>query len=86
LAEALKLTSRDLEKLGLIDQVIAEPLGGAHRDPHTAAHNLEQFISKTLRDLKRCKMENLLDRRYEKFRNLGVVAETSKRQMARAAG
>jgi len=86
LAEALKLTSRDLEKLGVIDQVIAEPLGGAHRDPHTAAHNLEQFISKTLRDLKRCKMENLLERRYDKFRNMGIVAETTRRQLAKAAG
>ena len=58
-AEALKLTSKDLKHLGIIDAVIPEPLGGAHRDPHTAAHNLEQFISKTLRELKRFKVENL---------------------------
>lgn len=84
-AESLKLTSRDLKQLGVIDQIIPEPLGGAHRDPHTAAHNLEQYIAKTLRDLKRCKIENLLERRYEKFRNMGVVAEQAKKQ-ARAAG
>lgn len=84
-AEALKLTSKDLLKLGVIDTIVPEPLGGAHRDPHTAGHNLEQYIAKTLRDLKRCKVENLLDRRYEKFRNMGVVIE-SKRQTARVAG
>jgi acetyl-CoA carboxylase carboxyl transferase subunit alpha len=78
-AEALKLTSKDLKQFGVIDNVIAEPLGGAHRDPHTAAHNLEQFIAKTLRELKRFKIDNLVQRRYEKFRNLGEVIETSKR-------
>src|SRR5215207_8674609 len=49
----------------------AASLAGAHRDPHTAAHSLEQYIAKSLRDLKRCKTENLLERRYEKFRNMG---------------
>lgn len=86
LAESLKLTSKDLKQLGVIDTVVPEPLGGAHRDPHSAAHNLEQFIAKTLRDLKRCKIENLLERRYEKFRNMGEVIESSKRSNARAAG
>jgi acetyl-CoA carboxylase carboxyl transferase subunit alpha len=86
-AEALKLTSRDLMKLGVVDSVVPEPLGGAHRDPHTAAHNLEQYISKQLRDLKRCKIENLLERRYEKFRNMGVVLENaSKRAAGKIAG
>lgn len=80
LAESLKLTSRDLSEFGVIDAVVPEPLGGAHRDRHSAAHNLEQFIAKNLRDLKRFKIENLLERRYEKFRNLGVVAETARRQ------
>ena len=71
----------------MIDAVVNEPLGGAHRDPHTAAHYLEQYIAKSLRDLKRCKVENLLERRYEKFRNLGVVAEQAKRNgSVRAAG
>jgi acetyl-CoA carboxylase carboxyl transferase subunit alpha len=85
-AEALKLTSRDLAKLGVIDAIVPEPLGGAHRDPHTAAHSLEQFVAKQLRDLKRCKIENLLERRYEKFRNMGVVLETASRRANRAAG
>jgi acetyl-CoA carboxylase carboxyl transferase subunit alpha len=85
LAESLKLTSGDLKRLGVIDGIIAEPLGGAHRDPHTAAHNLEQFIAKSIKNLKQTKIENLLERRYEKFRNLGVVAESGRRS-SRAAG
>jgi acetyl-CoA carboxylase carboxyl transferase subunit alpha len=84
-ADALKLTSKHLIKLGVIDSVVPEPLGGAHRDPHTAAHNLEQYLAKTLRDLKRTKVENLLERRYEKFRTLGEYVETSRKTAARAA-
>ncbi len=68
-AEALKLTSKDLKHLGVIDAIIPEPLGGAHRDPHTAAHNLGQYIAKTLSELTRFKVENLVKRRYEKFRH-----------------
>jgi acetyl-CoA carboxylase carboxyl transferase subunit alpha len=86
LAGALKLTSKDLIKLGVIDTIVPEPLGGAHRDPHTAAHTLEQFIAKTLRDLKRTKISNLIERRYEKFRSQGIVLEQAKRQSSRAAG
>ncbi|HXE54466.1 MAG TPA: acetyl-CoA carboxylase carboxyltransferase subunit alpha [Tepidisphaeraceae bacterium] len=86
LADSLKLTSRDLRPLGVIDAIIPEPLGGAHRDPYTAAHSLEQYIAKALRDLKRCKIDNLLERRYEKFRNLGEFLEAPRRQAGRAAG
>jgi acetyl-CoA carboxylase carboxyl transferase subunit alpha len=85
LAESLKLTSTPLKQMGIIDAVVSEPLGGAHRDPHTAAHNLEQYVAKTLRDLKRSKLDNLLERRYEKFREMGVTAETTRRA-AKAAG
>jgi len=79
LAESLKLTSKHLRQLGVVDSIIPEPLGGAHRDPHTVAHTLGQYIAKTVRDLKRCKMDNLLERRYEKFRNLGEYVEPTKR-------
>src|SRR5438552_15816078 len=84
-ADALKLTSKHLMKLGVIDAVLPEPLGGAHRDPRSAAHNLEQFLSKTLRDLKRAKLDNLLERRYDKFRQLGEYVEASRKAAARAA-
>jgi acetyl-CoA carboxylase carboxyl transferase subunit alpha len=86
LAESLKLTSKHLKAHGVIDAIVQEPLGGAHRDPHTAAHSLDQYIAKTLRGLKSTKIENLLERRYERFRNLGEVIETSKRPATRAAG
>ena len=86
LAESLKLTSKDLRKLGVIDNIISEPLGGAHRDPHSAAHSLEQFVAKAIRDLKRCKIENILERRYEKFRNLGMFIEQARKMSIRSAG
>ena len=70
-AEALKLTSRDLRKLGLIDEIIAEPLGAAHRNIHDTVYNVEQYIVKTLRQLKRVKVENLLENRYKKLRGIG---------------
>ncbi|MGB2863049.1 MAG: acetyl-CoA carboxylase carboxyltransferase subunit alpha [Sedimentisphaerales bacterium] len=70
-AEALKLTSKDLHKLGLVDAVIPEPLGGAHRNLHDTVYNVEKYIVKTLRDLKRTKIENLLDNRYSKLRAIG---------------
>jgi len=79
LADSLRLTSGNLKQLGVVDHVIPEPLGGAHRDPHTAAHNLEQYIAKTLRELKRHKSENLLERRYEKFRGMGITVEKTRR-------
>lgn len=70
-AEALKLTSKDLHKLGLVDAVIPEPLGGAHRNLHDTVYNVEKYIVKTLRDLKRTKINNLLANRYNKLRAIG---------------
>ena len=75
-AEALKLTSKDLLKLGLVDDVIPEPLGGAHRNTHDAIYNVEQYIIKTLRNLKRTGIENLLDNRYKKLRSIGSNFKT----------
>ena len=71
-AQALKLTSKDLYKLGLIDAIIPEPLGGAHRNVHDTVYNVERYISKTLADLKRTKIENLLENRYKKLRSIGT--------------
>jgi acetyl-CoA carboxylase carboxyl transferase subunit alpha len=70
-AEALKLTSKDLYKLNLVDSIIPEPLGGAHRSVHDTVHNVEEYIIKTLRDLERIRIENLLDSRYKKLRSIG---------------
>ena len=70
-AHALKLTAKDLMKLGLVDAIITESLGGAHRNLHDTIYNVEQYIIKTLRDLKRTKIENLLETRYRKLRAIG---------------
>ncbi len=70
-AESLKLTSKDLYKLNLVDAIIPEPLGGAHRNVHDTVYNVEEYIVKTLRDLKRTKIDNLLESRYKKLRSIG---------------
>ena len=80
-AEALKLTSSDLYKLGLVDAIIPEPLGGAHRNIHDTVYNVERYIVKTLVDLKRTKTDNLLENRYKKLRSIGASsAETLRRK------
>ena len=70
-AEALKLTSKDLFKLKLIDHIVPEPLGGAHRSIHDTILSVEDYIVKTLRDLKRTKIDNLLENRYNRIRLIG---------------
>ena len=79
-AQALKLTSKDLYKMGLIDAIIAEPLGGAHRNVHDTVYNVERYIAKTLTDLKRTKIENLLENRYKKWRSMGTTAANNNRR------
>ena len=71
-AEALKLTGRDLKKLDLVDDIIAEPLGGAHRDPEATAANLEKYIVSALTELKRLTLDSLIRRRQERIRSLGA--------------
>jgi acetyl-CoA carboxylase carboxyl transferase subunit alpha len=84
-AEALKLTSKDLLKLGLVDTVIPEPLGGAHRNLHDTVYNVEKYIIKTLRELKRTKTDNLLKSRYNKLRAIGC-SPTEKLRLKTQAG
>jgi len=83
-AEALKLTSKDLHRLGLVDAVIPEPLGGAHRNLHDTVFNVEKYIVKTLRDIKRMKIENILDNRYSKLRSIGLSPTEKLRRKTRA--
>jgi acetyl-CoA carboxylase carboxyl transferase subunit alpha len=73
-AEALKLTSKHLKSIGIIDEIIEEPLGAAHRNPRSAADNLEKFIDKTLRELKRVPVDKLVEDRYDKIRKMGTDA------------
>lgn len=74
-AEALGLTSDKLLKLGVIEEIIKEPLGGAHNDYDQTAHAVEQAICSQLNELKRYSTRELLDLRYERFRRLGVFVE-----------
>jgi acetyl-CoA carboxylase carboxyl transferase subunit alpha len=71
-AEALQLTAPDLKKQGIIDEIIPEPLGGAHRNPEQAARVLKEAILQELRQLAKVKPEKFLDRRIEKFSKMGV--------------
>jgi acetyl-CoA carboxylase carboxyl transferase subunit alpha len=71
-AESLKLTSKDLLRLGLVDRVIEEPLGGAHRDPRGTVERVKTQILEWLAELTAIPTETLLARRYEKFRRMGT--------------
>ncbi|PIQ89159.1 MAG: acetyl-CoA carboxylase carboxyl transferase subunit alpha [Candidatus Omnitrophica bacterium CG11_big_fil_rev_8_21_14_0_20_42_13] len=72
-AEALKLTAGDLLKAGLVDEVIPEPLGGAHNDPEKTANNIKETLIRYLEELSHIPQEELLEQRYEKFRRVGRI-------------
>ena len=74
-AAALKLTADDLQEFGLIDGVIPEPMGGAHRDPVAMSASLTEAISSALETLAETPMKQLLEERYAKFRRMGVFSE-----------
>lgn len=76
-AEQLKLRARDLHELGICDEIIEEPTGGAHRDPKVTAENMKKSIKKHLGDLLKLTGTELIDRRYEKFRRIGAFREAS---------
>lgn len=71
-ADALRLTAPELEKNKIIDHIVAEPLGGAHRDPRAAAANLKAYVTRQLRTLTERAPEALLQERYAKFRQMGT--------------
>jgi acetyl-CoA carboxylase carboxyl transferase subunit alpha len=70
-AEALKITAQDLLQLGLIDEIISEPEGGAHLDYEAAARLLDPVLDRNLRNLSQLSTSDLLNRRFEKFRFMG---------------
>lgn len=74
-AEALKPTARDLKGLMVIDEIIPEPPGGAHRDYEATARNVHEAIARNLRELKEMPMDKLLDGRYDKFRKMARYSE-----------
>ena len=74
-ANALRFTSRDLPGFGVVDDVIEEPVGGAHRDHFMTASRVKNYLVKTLRELEEIPNDELLEKRYEKFRRMGVFLE-----------
>jgi len=75
-AEAMKLTAPDLLELGVVDEIVPEPLGGAHTDPGEAARRIGDRIEAALEDRSRLSPDRLLEERYRRFRALGVFEES----------
>ena len=73
-AEALKLTAQDLLKLRVVDEIVPEPEGGAHRDYDFVTANLGKALRHALQQISQVPVAELLERRYQKFRQLGVFA------------
>ena len=85
-ASALKLTAQDLLRLGLIDRVIEEPLGGAHVDPAAVFQALEGVLAEELGELSGLEPEDLFERRYQKFRAMGAYLDAEQGEAAKAKG
>lgn len=80
-AEALRFTSKHLQELGVIDDVIKEPLGGAHRDHHQMAARMKSYLTRTLAGLREFSLDQLIENRYDKFRRIGVFDDFSMPQV-----
>jgi acetyl-CoA carboxylase carboxyl transferase subunit alpha len=74
-AESLKLTAPDLYQLRVIDEIVKEPLGGAHRDPEGMAGTLKETVERHLKELEKMDAGELLSLRYEKFRRMGTFID-----------
>ena len=72
-AEAMAITSEHLKQHGLIDGIVAEPLGGAHRDPDAVARNLKSNLLKAIDAVSAVSLDRLLEQRYERLMSYGVV-------------
>jgi acetyl-CoA carboxylase carboxyl transferase subunit alpha len=73
-AKALKLTATDLKEFKLVDEVIPEPLGGAHQNQEAAIANVREAITRNLDELSKVPVDQLLEERYEKFRRVGFFS------------
>jgi acetyl-CoA carboxylase carboxyl transferase subunit alpha len=74
-ASALRLTATDLKSLGVIDEILEEPPGGAHMDPGAMADTVRLAIRRNLKALRKAKPEALVNRRYKKFRSMGIYTD-----------
>jgi acetyl-CoA carboxylase carboxyl transferase subunit alpha len=75
-AEALKLTAQDLLKLDVVDEIVPEPEGGAHRDYDAVAGDLSRALRRNLQHISKIPIDELLKKRYEKFRRIGIFTES----------
>ncbi|MGL5098730.1 MAG: acetyl-CoA carboxylase carboxyltransferase subunit alpha [Fusobacteriaceae bacterium] len=75
-AENLKISANSLLELGVIDGIIAEPIGGAHRDHILSAQNLKEVILKAFEELESWNSDTFLEKRYKKYRNMGKILES----------
>lgn len=73
--EALKLTAADLKQRGIIDEIVPEPLGGAHREPEKMAQVLKEAVLRNIKECKAVPIDDLLEKRYNKFRKIGVFQQ-----------
>ena len=76
-AEALKITAEHLKKFGIVDDIIPEPLGGAHQDPVKVAACFKKVLLKTIKELLMLSPDDLIEKRYQKFRTIGKFTEES---------
>lgn len=74
-AENLKISAQNLKKLNIIDEIIPEPLGGAHKDKICAEINLKKAVLSSIEELKKLDMDSLLENRYNKYRKMGIFLE-----------
>lgn len=74
-AKTLKIDAGELIKLGVIDKIINEPVGGAHRDPKATSASLKTALVSALKELKSSSVDSLVKNRYKKFRSIGVFTE-----------
>ncbi len=76
-AEMMKITAPDLKRFGVVDRIVPEPLGGAHRDHKAAADALKAALAESLAALRPVPIPKLVERRYQKFRDIGQIKRTA---------
>jgi acetyl-CoA carboxylase carboxyl transferase subunit alpha len=82
----MKLDAKELIKFGVADEIIEEPLGGTHRDPDKSANNLRDALLKHLQDLTGMDQDTLLEKRYQKYRSIGVFLESESYESSSSIG